>query len=155
MSALEAVAFSTTPAAAGASTPARRDTPAGEVHLGLRTAGTASISDAGRALADAVGGARGSDDIEDSNLPDQIKSVLRHIRELRRMLEQLVLQLRQVQADARMEILVRRAREQQLQARISTYNAAMIAAMHKLNSLMNRVGLDSAQKMATVRLALK
>ncbi|MER1967164.1 hypothetical protein [Castellaniella sp. GW247-6E4] len=155
MSALEAPAFPAAPAAAGPSSPVRRDAPADAVHVNLGPAGTLTISSAGRALAGAMGAAGGSDDIEDSSLPDQIKSVLRHIRELRRILERLVLQLRQAQADVRAEAPAKQAREQQLQAQISTYNAAMIAAMHKLNGLMSRVGLDSAQKMTTVRLALK
>ncbi len=163
MSTLDALGFPIAPAAAPAA-PAAADpaaaarpqgAPEGGAHVELRPAPVSSISSMGRALSSASAPAGGSDDIEDSGLPDTIKSMLRHIRELRRMLEKLVEELQRIQADPRMRPEARQARVQQLQAQISTINGALISAMHKLSGLMARLGLDDDQKMAASRLALK
>ncbi|WP_323000186.1 hypothetical protein [Castellaniella sp.] len=113
-----------------------------------------SISDLGRALS-RTAQARGTDrDIEDSDLPDAVKSLLRMIRDLRRMLDRLMQELQQVQADEVMSADTKRSRLLQLQAQISAANGALIGATQKLASMLRDMKLDQAQQMTAGQLAL-
>lgn len=114
-----------------------------------------SISGHGQALSKA-GGAQGRyKDIDDSDLPDEVKHLLRMIRDLRQMLERLAQELQQVQADGIMSAETKRVRLLQLQAQMSAVNGALMQATQKLASMMQETKLDSSQQMMPGHLALR
>src|SRR5690606_40718157 len=94
-------------------------------------------------------------DIEDSDLPEAVKNLLRMIRDLRAKLAQLMRELRAVQADDSMNPEARRIRLQQIQAQMSALNGALIAATQKLAALMRDIRLGKEQQMAAAQLALR
>ncbi|GAA0222662.1 hypothetical protein GCM10009125_09640 [Castellaniella daejeonensis] len=119
-----------------------------------------AISSLGRALFEAASGTQSSatgryQDIEDSDLPEAVKNLLRMIRDLRAKLAQLMRELRAVQADDSMNPEARRIRLQQIQAQMSALNGALIAATQKLAALMRDIRLGKGQQMAAAQLALR
>lgn len=119
-----------------------------------------SISDLGRALSRAAFGdsTKASDryqDIDDSDLPDIIKNLLRMIRDLKARLAELMQELQAVQADRDMDPELKRARLLQIRSQMSALNSALISASQKLASLMREMKLDAAQQMTAGQLALK
>jgi Sec-independent protein translocase protein TatA len=93
-------------------------------------------------------------DIDDSDLPDAVKNLLRMIRDLRGKLAELARELQEVQADEGMDPAVKRARLRQIQAQMSALNGALMAATQKLSSLMRDMKLDKQQQMSAAQLAL-
>ncbi len=159
MNPLDPLAFFLPPpicsAAAGSKTSAL-GTPASDTAPSSKS----SISDLGRALAEmstktSASASRRHQDIDDSDLPDAVKNLLRMIRELRERLAELARELQEVQADRNMDPEVKRNRLLQLQAQMSALNGAMMMASRKLTSLMRDMKLDKAQQMSAAQLALK
>ena len=118
----------------------------------------ASISDLGRAMSLAASGSTATRsryrDIDDSDLPDAVKHLLRMIRDLRERLAELARELQAVQADDRLDPEVKHARLLQIQAQMSSLNGALVSATQKLASLMRDMQLDQAQQMSAAQLAL-
>jgi len=119
-----------------------------------------SISDLGRALSrvssrNASGASNRDQDIDDSELPDAVKNLLRMIRDLRERLAELARELRAVQADEGMDPEVKRARLLQIRAQMGALNGALVSATQKLSGLMREMKLDKAQQMTAAQLALK
>lgn len=134
--------------------PAARKTVAGAVHLAPPLSAQSSISHLGRTLSKTGAVQSRYQDIEDSDLPDGAKSLLRMIRDLREMLNRLARELQQVQADKQMPAETKRVRLLQLQAQISAVNSALVQATQKLASLIRNASLDQAQQMTAGQLAL-
>lgn len=113
-----------------------------------------SISGLGQTLSK-TGEAQGRyKDIDDSDLPDTVKQLLRMIRDLRLMLNQLAQELQQLQLDKAMPAEAKRIRLLQLNAQMSSVNGALIQATQKMASLMRDIKLDANQQMAAAQLAL-
>ncbi|WP_323016677.1 hypothetical protein [Castellaniella sp.] len=137
--------------------PAERKTVAGVTHLApplSPLSAQSSISNLGRTLSKTGAVQSRYQDIEDSDLPDGAKSLLRMIRDLREMLNRLARELQQVQADKQMPAETKRVRLLQLQAQISAVNSALVQATQKLASLIRNASLDQAQQMTAGQLAL-
>jgi hypothetical protein len=94
-------------------------------------------------------------DIDDSDLPDTVKHLLRMIRELREKLAKLAQELNDVQNDRHMNPDTRRTRLLQIQAQISALNGAMLTATRKLAGMLRDLKLDQAQQMSAAQLALR
>lgn len=126
---------------------------------GATASSQASISDRGRALFEmssktASHTAKRNQSIDDSELPDSVKNLLRMIRELRERLAKLSQELQEVQADRTMNPDVKRTRLLQIQAQMSAMNGAILMATRKLASLMRDLKLDKEQQMSAGMLAL-
>ncbi|MGB6007346.1 hypothetical protein [Castellaniella sp.] len=139
--------------------PAGGRTPAGEASADGASPVRSSISDLGRALSAASSKVASSAsnryrDIDDSDLPDAVKNLLRMIRDLREKLAELARDLRETQADEGMDPEVKRTRLRQIQAQMSALNGALMAATQKLSSLMREMKLDKEQQMSAAQLAL-
>ncbi|MHA3901999.1 hypothetical protein ACTPOE_00085 [Castellaniella sp. WN] len=133
---------------------------AGDAFLVPPASARTSISDLGRALSGVASrtssnAANRYQDIDDSDLPDAVKSLLRMIRDLRERLAELARELQAVQADENMDPEAKRARLRQIQAQMGTLNGALVSATQKLSSLMREMKLDKAQQLAAAQLALR
>ncbi|MGB6240916.1 MAG: hypothetical protein WBF69_00365 [Castellaniella sp.] len=113
-----------------------------------------SISGLGQLLSKTHGAKSRYQDIEDSDLPDGVKNLLRAIRDLRETLNRLMRELQQIQADKQMPAEAKRTRLLQLQAQISSVNGALIQTTQKLASMLRNMKLDQAQQMTAGQLAL-
>ncbi len=159
MNPLDPLAFFLPPpigsAAAGSKTSAL-GTPASDTAPSSKS----SISDLGRALAEmstktSASASRRHQDIDDSDLPDAVKNLLRMIRDLRERLAELARELQAVQTDEGMDPELRRARLLRIRAQMGTLNGALVAATQKLSSLMREMKLDKSQQMTAAQLALR
>lgn len=126
----------------------------GHVHLASPLSAQTSISNLGHALSNTNTPKNRHKDIEDSDLPDHVKSLLRMIRDLRQTLERLMRELQQIRADKQMPDETRRIRLLQLQAQVSAVNGALIQATQKLADMIRDAKLDQAQQMTAGQLAL-
>ncbi|MGA0583602.1 MAG: hypothetical protein ACO2ER_06795 [Castellaniella sp.] len=117
-----------------------------------------SISDLGRTMSKSASGSVATRsryrDIDESDLPETIKHLLRMIRDLRARLAELERELRAVQADGSLDPETRRARLLPLRAQMSALNGALMSATQKLAGLMRDMRLDQAQQMSAAQLAL-
>ena len=156
MNPLDALTFSV-PSAAGPER-ARGQGFSGAAFLDAPASSRASISDLGRTLSRASPVSAGTPgryrDIDDSDLPETVKHLLRMIRDLRERLAELVRDLQAVQADESLDPETRRTRLLQLRAQMSALNGALMSATQKLASLMRGMQLDQAQQMSAAQLAL-
>ena len=95
------------------------------------------------------------EDIDDSDLPDGIKAVLRQMREIQEQLRQATDELQALLADARMDTEKRRIRVETVQARIT----ALLGAQSELSAeLLKRVRvqqLSTTQQQTLGRLLMK
>lgn len=114
-----------------------------------------SISGLGQALSKTDKAQGRYKDIDDSDLPDATKQLLRMIRDLRQMLEQLTQELQRIQADKIMPAEAKRIRLLQLNAQMSAVNGALIQATQKLASMMRDTKMDQSQQMTAGQLALR
>lgn len=119
----------------------------------------ASISDLGRAMSElpfrnASNVSSRYQDIDDSDLPDKIKHLLRMIRDLREKLAELARDLQAVQADEDMAPEAKRARLRQIQAQMGMLHTSLVSATQKLSSLVREMKLDKAQQMVASKLAM-
>ncbi|MFC4447400.1 hypothetical protein [Castellaniella denitrificans] len=150
---------SATPSMAGAAA-VDGQAAAGSVFLDPPASVRSSISDLGRALSQVASrnASNASDrdqDIDDSDLPDAVKNLLRMIRDLRERLAELARELQAVQTDEGMDPELRRARLLRIRAQMGTLNGALVAATQKLSSLMREMKLDKSQQMTAAQLALR
>jgi len=106
------------------------------------------LSGAGKAMA--LGGAHGrrthrNADIDDTDLPNEIKDLLKRIREIREELRQKQAELREVMADTRMRPEQRKMRVAMLQSEIMALTAALMLSSQALARLIN--DLKGAQQL--------
>lgn len=110
------------------------------------------VSPVGKILSQMTEKAGDFQDIEDSNLPEAIKSFLKIIRKLQQELAELYQKLQAIQADSRLDPEAKKQQTAQLQSQISQINGAVSAMTHKLADLIRELKLDSAQSMKVASL---
>lgn len=93
-------------------------------------------------------------DIDNSDLPDTVKTLLKMIRELRAALEKKMQELREVQADMSLTPAQKRERMQMIQTEISGLSSALVGATQNLNQLIKGDTLTDDQKMSAGTLAM-
>lgn len=126
---------------------ARGEEPAvGEVQAGLRV----TLSELGRSQAAAK-----NDDIDESNLPDSIKEILKTIRALKQQIAEKKAELEALMADPGLDADTRRMRAEALQMELSSLQSALSAASANLLKVMRESALSSEQMQAAASLAMR
>ncbi|NYT65275.1 hypothetical protein H0A58_04740 [Alcaligenaceae bacterium] len=136
-------------------TQAERQADPDKTHATPPSSTRVSISAPGQTLSKAGGTNNRYQDIDDSDLPDVIKHLLRMIRDLRQALNKLAQELQQIQADSSISAEAKRTRLLQVQAQMSAVNGSLMQATQKLASMIRDSNLDSAQQMTAGHLALR
>ncbi|WP_369959419.1 hypothetical protein [Pseudomonas benzenivorans] len=111
-----------------------------------------SLSELGRARS---AQAQRNSDIEESNLPDSIKQLLKLIRELKAQIAAKQAELAALMADSGLDAEVRLRQAQTFQSELTSLNAALVSANANLLEAMSELGLDDAQLQAATLLAMK
>lgn len=119
---------------------------AGEVQAGLRV----SLSELGRTQAAAK-----NDDIDESNLPDAIKEILKTIRALKQQIAEKKAELEALMADPGLDADTRRLRAEALQMELSSLQSALSAASANLLKVMRESALSSEQMQTAASLAMR
>ncbi|MCB5185225.1 hypothetical protein LG201_08410 [Methylobacillus gramineus] len=88
-------------------------------------------------------------DIDDSDLPDLIKTILKQIRKLQEQLREQQQRLQAIMANQHLSADERKTQLLEVQAAISTLHTGLSAAMKTLHKTMSDQGL-SKEQMATV-----
>lgn len=115
------------------------------------------LSGAGKAMALGGGTAQSADpnaDIDEADLPDVIKSLLKRIREIREELRQKQEELRQAMADSTMRPEQRKMKVAMLQSEVMALSSALVAASQALNKLMTELELSTDQAAAVGQLMM-
>ena len=133
-----------TPSGAGEQSTAHLSTPMNPV----------DISPLGRSLSAQSSQRTKNGDIDNSDLPDAVKTLLKMIRELRAALEKKMQELREVQADMSLTPEQKKERMQMIQTEISGLSSALVGATQSLNQLLNGDTLTDDQKMQAGALAM-
>lgn len=94
-------------------------------------------------------------DIDDSDLPDTMKGLLKRIRELREQLEQKQLELQQVMADQKLSESEKEQKVSRLQGEVAALSGAVASAMQDLDELMNSKNISADQKKTAGFLLMK
>lgn len=94
-------------------------------------------------------------DIDDSDLPDAVKDLLKYIREIRAMLEEKMRELSAAMSDHSLSDEERRIRIDNLQTEVSMLNSALMSANGQLLKLMKSMDLSSGQQLNAGALAMK
>ncbi|MEQ4619422.1 MAG: hypothetical protein ABN482_15460 [Corticimicrobacter sp.] len=131
---------------------------AGQAMAGAGQAGAVHISGSGQALY-ASNRARqtadNGDDIDSSSLPDEIKQMLKMIREIKARLREKQQELVAVMADQALGDDERKARMAAIQMTIGSLSGALVSATVTLNKLMNSMSLNDTQKTEVMKLMSK
>ncbi|HUH86671.1 MAG TPA: hypothetical protein VL003_01290 [Pusillimonas sp.] len=115
------------------------------------------LSGAGKVMAMGVGPAgraKSNADIDESDLPDSVKALLKRIRELREELRERQAELRDAMADTKMRPDQRKTKVALLQAQIMALSAALVGASTALGKLTRELKLSQEQSMDAGRLML-
>lgn len=105
------------------------------------------ISQLGRSLSgNSTQGTDKNADINNSDLPDAVKSLLKMIRELRVALEKKLQALREVQADTSLTPAQRKQRMEKIQTEISGLSSALVGATQSLERMISGDMLTDDQK---------
>ncbi|NLC37505.1 MAG: hypothetical protein GX772_13920 [Alcaligenaceae bacterium] len=113
------------------------------------------LSGAGKAMALGGTGAQRADrnaDIDEADLPDQIKDLLKRIREIREELRQKQEELRQAMADTRLRPEQRKMKIAMLQSEVMALSSALVMASQALNKLMAELEISADQAMVVGQL---
>lgn len=115
------------------------------------------LSGAGKAMA--LGGPRAESanrnaDIDDADLPDQIKDLLKRIRQIREELRQKQAELREAMADTKMRPDQRKMKVAMLQAEVMALTSALMLASNALSKLITELKLSSEQAMVAGQLIM-
>jgi small-conductance mechanosensitive channel len=113
------------------------------------------VSLSGAGLSKAASTKSSNSDIDDSDLPDNIKSTLKLIRALQKQLADKMAELQAVMADRRLSPEDMRAKVNGLQAEISGLNAGLLTANTGLAKAMKQMGLSPDQVMKVSSLLMK
>lgn len=93
-------------------------------------------------------------DIDDSNLPDLIKQMLKLIRDLKQQIDQKMVELQAVTGDKGMTPDEQQVRMQALQSELATLNGALSSAYGSLATAMRDMQLSSADMQTAMELLL-
>jgi len=130
----------------------------GQAMAGAGQAASVRISGSGQALyasnrtRQEVGN---NDDIDSSSLPDEIKQMLKMIREIKARLREQQQELVEVMADQTLGDEERKARMAAIQATMGSLSGALVSATITLNKLMNSMSLNDTQKTEVMKLMSK
>lgn len=124
---------------------------AGSFHLDLSAAGKAMAAGAGAASAKK---ANPNADIDEADLPDQIKKLLKRIREIREQLRQKQAELQKVVNDTGMQPEKRKMRIALLEGEIMTLTSALMLTSEKLARMISEMKLSQEQAMAAGQLIM-
>lgn len=91
-------------------------------------------------------------DIDDSDLPDTIKDLLKMIRELKAKVQERTQALQQLMADTSLSDEERSLQTQQLQAEIATLSGALATAMGQLTKAIKEADLSDTQASEVAKL---
>lgn len=108
----------------------------------LRDGIRVTLSEQGRAASQA---ARSNDDIDESDLPDTIKDLLKRIRELKAQLAERQAELRAVMADASLDDEARQIKADALRTEIASLSSALAGANAQLIKAIREQGLSNQQ----------
>lgn len=111
-----------------------------------------SFSQLGRELS--VQGEKKHKDIDDSDLPDSIKNLLKMMRELKQQIAMKLAELQQLMSNDSLDPGQRNVRLQALQAELGALNSALSSVSNNLARLMRELGLSSEQMQTAATLAL-
>lgn len=93
-------------------------------------------------------------DIDDSDLPNEIKNSLKAIRELKALLKQKTMELQQLMANKSLSGERRDIKAQQLQMEIASINAALLSTMTTLVDTFKEAGLSPEQTASFAQLLM-
>lgn len=108
----------------------------------LRDGIRVTLSEQGRAASQA---ARNNDDIDESDLPDTIKDLLKRIRELKAQLAERQAELRAVMTDGSLDDEARQIKADALRTEIASLSGALTGANAQLIKAMREQGLSNEQ----------
>lgn len=94
-------------------------------------------------------------DIDESGLPEPIKNLLKHIRELKKQLAEKQQERQETLADPSLSDEEKANRVQMLQGEISALNSALIVANHSLTELIKAVDMTDEQVSKALMLSMK
>lgn len=94
-------------------------------------------------------------DINNSDLPDAVKTLLKMIRELHAALEKKMQALQEVQADMSLTPAQKKERMQRIQTEIAGLSSALVGATQDLNQMLKGDTLTDDQKMVAGTLAMR
>lgn len=119
--------------------------------------GLVQISAMGQALAGVGEGASANknSDIDDSELPSEIKNLLKQIRELKEKIREQQEALQKVMMDSSLTPDERRAQVLQIQATVNSLNSALDGANKMLTKVMSEMNLSDADKAKVLTLMAK
>lgn len=89
--------------------------------------------------------AQKNDEIDDSDLPDPVKKLLKMIRELQAQLQEKTQELQKLMAKTHLSEEERSQQAQQLQAQVSSLSSALATAMGQLMKLLKEAELTHTQ----------
>lgn len=118
-----------------------------EVREGLRV----TLSELGKSMS---AKADKNDDIDNSDLPQAIKDLLKMIRELRAQIVEMQAQIEAVMSDQSLDAETKRQQLEGLQSELASLNSALTAANANLIKLMRENGLSSEQMQTAATLAM-
>lgn len=110
-----------------------------------------TLSELGKSKSEA---SQKNQDIDDSNLPDLIKQMLKLIRDLKLQIDQKMLELQAVSGDKGMTSDEQQLRMQALQSELATLNGALSSAYGSLTKAMRDMQLSSADMQTAMELLL-
>lgn len=94
-------------------------------------------------------------DIDDSELPQTIKQILKMIRELKAQIAAKQAELKALLADSSLDAQARRVQAEAIQGELSSLNGALASANANLIQIMREQGLSSEQMQLVATLAMK
>lgn len=95
-----------------------------------------------------------NDDIDESNLPDAVKEILKMIRALKQQIAEKKQELEAVMADRSLSPEARQVRVEALQGELSSLQGALSSANANLIKVMRDAGLSPEQRQAAATLAM-
>lgn len=114
---------------------------------------TVELSLDGLRMSRAEKNGKGTDDIDDSGLPDEVKAALKQVRQLRQKIEEQQAELMRITADTSLSPDEQSTQARQAQMILQSLQSALTTASASLAKLMNSAGLSDEQKTSAMTLA--
>lgn len=130
----------------------RRNTAAEVSPQELKESIRVSLSEIGRTLSGKA--EEKNKDIDEADLPESIKRLLKMIRELKAEIAQKMAELQEIMADDSLDAEAKRLRVEALQSELGSLNSALTSANANLVKLMREQGLSPEQMQTAASLAM-
>ncbi|MBB2496172.1 hypothetical protein [Aquipseudomonas ullengensis] len=95
-----------------------------------------------------------NDDIDESNLPDTVKEILKMMRALKQQIAEKKQELEAVMADQSLSPEARQVRVEALRGELNALQGALSSASANLIKVMREAGLSAEQKQTAAKLAM-